>query len=185
VRERLSERPDAKGRLLFDLPGYTFHTVVTTLDRPAIEVWRFYNGRTDCENRLEELEHDYGADGVCLNTFDGTEAVFRLICAFYNLVAALAADITREPAPQLARLRIEHFVAGAIVGRDGREIVLRLGLRGRSRERFSALLERIDTSTRSTVTQLCNALEPLAFTASRPWQPRPARCSVTPRAAIN
>jgi hypothetical protein len=52
VRERIRERPDAKGRRLFDLPGYTFHTIVTTLERPAIEVWRFYNGRADCENRL-------------------------------------------------------------------------------------------------------------------------------------
>lgn len=175
VRERIAERPDAKGRRLFDLPGYTFHTVVTTLELPAIEVWRFYNGRADCENRLKELKHDYGADGFCLNTFEGTDAVFRLILAFYNLLAAFKADVTLDPTPQLARLRTAHFVAGAIVGRDGREVVLRLGLRGRYRERFSALLDRIDSATRSTVTQLRNALEPLAFTASRPWQPRHAR----------
>ena len=156
VRERIAERPDAKGRRLFDLPGYTFHTVVTTLDLPAIEVWRFYNGRSDCENRLKELKHDYGADGFCLNTFEGTEAVFRLICAFYNLLAAFKAEVTRDPAPQLARLRTEHL----------------------------ALLERIDASTRSTVMQSRNALEPLAFTASRPWQPRPARRSSAPRAPL-
>lgn len=185
VRERISERPDAKGRRLFDLPGYTFHTVVTTLDLPAIEVWRFYNGRADCENRLKELKHDYGADGFCLHAFDGTDAVFRLILAFYNLIAAFKADITRDPAPQLARLRTEHFVAGAIVGRDGRELVLRLGLRGRYRERFSALLERIDSVTRSTVTQLRNTLEPLAFTASRPWQPRPAQRRSASNTAMN
>lgn len=185
VRERIRDRPDAKGRRLFDLPGYTFHTVVTTLERPAIEVWRFYNGRSDCENRLKELKHDYGADGFCLNSFDGTEAVFRLICALYNLVAAFKTDVTADPAPQLARLRTEHFVAGAIVGRDGREIVLRIGLRGRYRERFAALLERIDSAARATVTQLCNTLEPLAFTAPRPWQPRPARRSTARGVAMN
>jgi len=174
VRERIRERPDAKGRKLFDLPGYTFHTVVTTLDRPAIEVWRFYNGRADCENRLKELKHDYGADGFCLNAFDGTEAVFRLICALYNLVAAFKAAVTHDPAPQLSRLRTDHFVAGAIVGRDGREVVLRLGLRGRYRDRFAVLLERIECTARSTVTQLRNCLEPLSFTASRPWRPRPS-----------
>jgi len=174
VRERIAERPDAKGRRLFDLPGYTFRTVVTTLELPAIEVWRFYNGRADCENRLKELKHDYGADGFCLHAFDGTDAVFRLICAFYNLLAAFKADVTRDPAPQLARLRTQHFVAGAIVGRDGREVVLRLGLRGRYRERFNLLLERIHATAQSTVTQLRNTLDPLAFTASRPWRPRPA-----------
>ncbi len=178
VRERIRERPEAKGRRLFDLPGYTFHTVVTTLDRSAIEVWRFYNGRADCENRLKELKHDYGADGFCLNAFDGTEAVFRLICALYNLVAAFKADVTHDPAPQLSRLRTKHFVTGAIVGRDGREIVLRLGVRGRYRERFATLLERIDSITCATVTQLRNTLEPLAFTALRPWRPRPPQRSV-------
>lgn len=175
VRERLRERPDAKGRRLFELPGYTFHTVITTLDLPAIEVWRFYNGRSDCENRLKELKHDYGADGFCLNTFHGTEAVFRLICALYNLIALFKAEATHNPAPQLARLRTEHFVTGAIVGREGREVVLRLGLRGRYRERFAALLERIEAAARSTVTQLCNSLDPLVFTAQRPWQARPPR----------
>ena len=175
VRERIRDRPDAKGRRLFDLPGYTFHTVVTTLDRPAIEVWRFYNGRSDCENRLKELKHDYGADGFCLHAFDGTDAVFRLICALYNLVAAFKTDVTHDPAPQLSRLRTAHFVTGAIVGRDGREVVLRLGLRGHYRERFAVLLERIECTAQSTVTQLRNCLEPLAFTASRPWRPRPSQ----------
>jgi hypothetical protein len=185
VRERIRDRPDAKGRELFELPGYKFHTVVTTLERPAIEVWRFYNGRSDCENRLKELKHDYGADGFCLTSFDGTEAVFRLICALYNLIAAFKADVTRDPAPQLGRLRTQHFVAGAIVGRDGRQVVLRLGLRGRYRERFSAFLQRIDELARSTVTQLRNSLDPLAFTVPRPWQPRPPRRSTTRVAVLN
>ncbi len=177
VREHTRERPDAKGRRLFELPGYTFHTVVTTLDLPAIEVWRFYNGRSDCENRLKELKHDYGADGFCLRTFEGTEAVFRLICALYNLVAAFKAEVTQDPAPQLGRLRTQHFVAGAIVGREGRDVVLRLGLRGHYRERFAHLLERIEALAKATVTQLGNIAEPLAITAQRPWQPRPQQRS--------
>lgn len=185
VRERIRERPDAKGRRLFELPGYTFHTLITTLDRPAIEVWRFYNGRSDCENRLKELKHDYGADGFCLRTFNGTEAVFRLICALYNLVAAFKAEVTHDPAPQLSRLRAQHFVTGAIVGREGRERVLRLGLRGRYRERFAVLLERIESAARSTVTQLCNSLDPLVFTAQRPWQPRPLRRSMSRVIVVN
>jgi hypothetical protein len=129
---------------------------------------------------LKELKYDYGADGFCLHTFDGTEAVFRLICALYNLVAAFKADVTHDPAPQLSRLRTQHFVTGAIVGRDGREVVLRLGLRGRYRERFAMLLERIDSAARSTVTQLRNTLQPLAFIAARPWRARPPQRSVAP-----
>jgi hypothetical protein len=38
VREQISEQPEAGGRTLFALPGYTFHLVVTTLELPAVEV---------------------------------------------------------------------------------------------------------------------------------------------------
>jgi hypothetical protein len=40
-------------------------------------------------------------------------------------------------------LRTRLLVIGAISGADGRQKVLRLGLRGRWRKRFAALLERI------------------------------------------
>ena len=54
VRERLAERPEARGRQLIEVPGYTFHTVVTTLHLPAADVWRFYN------SRRREREPDQG-----------------------------------------------------------------------------------------------------------------------------
>ena len=173
VRERLNERPDAKGRRLFDLPGYTFHTVVTTLDLPAIDVWRFYNGRADCENRLKELKDDFGASGFCLNAFYGTEAAFRLICCLYNLLADFKREVTHDPKPRLMTLRSQLLVTGALVGRDGRAVVLRLGLRGRFRERFAALLDRVASLMPPTVTQSRNTAIPLAFSSVRPWKSRP------------
>ena len=173
VRERINERPDAKGRKLFELPGYTFHTLVTTLDLPAIDVWRFYNGRADCENRLKELKDDFGANGFCLNSFYGTEATFRLICGLYNLLAEFKRDVTHDPKPRLMTLRSNLLVTGALVGRDGRELVLRLGLRSRFRERFAALLDRITSLPKPTVTQLRNTLKPLAVSPPSPWRSRP------------
>jgi hypothetical protein len=62
VRERLLERPDTAGRRLFDLPGYIFHAVVTNLSLAPEQVWRFYNGRAVCENRIKELKLDFAAD---------------------------------------------------------------------------------------------------------------------------
>jgi hypothetical protein len=173
VRERLNERPDARGRRLFDAPGYTFHTVVTTLDLPAIDVWRFYNGRADCENRLKELKDDFGANGFCLTSFYGTEAAFRLVCCLFNLVALFKREVTHDPRPRLMSLRSQLLVTGALVGRDGREVVLRLGLRGRFRERFTALLDTIASIAQPTVTQLRNTPIPIAFSPPRPWQSRP------------
>lgn len=120
MRERLNERPDAKGRKLFGLLGYNFHTIITTLELPAIEVWRFYNGRADCENRLKELKDDLGASGFCLNSFYGTEAAFRLICCLYNLLAEFRREVTHDPTRRLMTLRSQLFVTGPLIGRDCR-----------------------------------------------------------------
>jgi len=70
-----------------------------------------------------------------LQSFDGTEVVFRLICFLSNLVALFKREVTRNESPRLATLRTDLLVVGAIVGADGRKTVLRLGLRGARRER--------------------------------------------------
>jgi hypothetical protein len=172
VREEIEERPEARGRKLIEVPGYTFHAVVTTLALPAVEVWRFYNSRAESENRIKELKEDFGADGFCLQSFNGTEAVFRLICCLYNLVAEFKREILHDQATRLSTMRHQLLVVGAILGAKGRQPVLRLGLRGYWRERFAALLQRIALFGRSTVTQLQNPLRCQELTPSRPWKPR-------------
>jgi hypothetical protein len=172
VREVLQERPDARGRRLIDVPGYTFHTLVTSLELPAADVWRFYNGRAESENRLKELKEDFGADGFCLQSFDGTEAAFRLICFLYNLVTDFKRHALQNETPRLTTVRTQLLVRGAILGADGHRRVLRLGLRGRWREHFEALLARIARITASTVAQLANVSTDQADLPCRPWRPR-------------
>src|SRR5262249_45642311 len=96
IREEIAERPEARGPKLIDVPGYMFHAMVTTLSHPPVEVWRFYNARADSENRIKELKEDFGANGFCLQSFDGTEVAFRLICFLYNLVADFKREVTRD-----------------------------------------------------------------------------------------
>lgn len=172
VREEIRERPEARGRKLFDLPGYTFHAVVTTLPLAPVDVWRFYNGRADCENRLKELKEDFGANGFCLQSFDGTEAAFRLICFLYNVVAEFKREVVRDEAPRLMTLRTDVLVVGAILGAEGRQRVLRLGLRKAWRDRFAEFLARIATVAVSTVAQLLQAAALPAEISPRPWRLR-------------
>ncbi len=175
VRERLTERPQARGRQLIDVPGYTFHAVVTTLDLSAVEVWRFYNSRAECENRIKELKEDFGADGFCLQSFYGTEAVFRLICCLYNLMAEFRRDIVQAPTHRLHTLRHQILVVGGILGRQGHSAVLRLGLRGRWRDRFATLLARIAAFSIPTVAQFDLHSLRQQLGPPRPWQPRRRR----------
>ena len=172
VRETIRERPEARGRKLLEVPGYTFHVLVTTLRHDPVQTWRFYNSRAECENRIKELKEDFGAGGFCLHSFDGTEAAFRLICFLFNLIADFKREVTHNEAPRLMTLRSRLFVIGAIRGADGRQQVLRLGLRGRWRKRFAALLERIAALPVSTVAQFApDQKNPLPS----PWKPPPPR----------
>ncbi len=174
VREEERERPDARGRRLIEVPGYTFHAVATTLEHAAVDVWRFYNGRADCENRIKELKEDFAANGFCLQSFDGTEAAFRLICFLFNLMAEFKREVTRDETPRLMTVRSQWLVVGAVLGADGRQRVLRLGLRANWRERFEALLQRLASLWSSTVSQLPIVWESLGE-SPRPWQPRRSR----------
>ncbi len=169
VRELLDERPEARGRKLLEVPGYTFHVLVTTLSHDPVHTWRFYNSRAESENRIKELKEDFGADGFCLQSFDGTEAAFRLICFLFNLVAEFKREVTQDQACRLSTLRTQVLVVGAILGREGRHTVLRLGLRDRWRHRFATLLQRIAALAVSTVAQFTAYAK---NTTPRPWKPR-------------
>jgi hypothetical protein len=68
IREQVREGRDSVGRKLIDVPGYTFRIFATTCIDPPEEIWRGYNRRADMENRIAELKHDLGADGLLHET---------------------------------------------------------------------------------------------------------------------
>jgi len=147
IREQIQEHKEARGRTLFDCPGYTFHALVTSLEWSAETVWRFYNSRADSENRIKEIAEHYGAKGFCVRGFDGTEAALRLICFLFNLMALFKQEILKTSEPMLERLRSQLFVAGAALGWDKGKSVLRIGIKGSLRQRFQQLLERMASLT--------------------------------------
>jgi Transposase DDE domain group 1 len=156
-------------RKLLEVPGYTFHVLVTTLSHDPVTTWRCYNSRAESENRIKELKEDFGADGFCLQSFDGIEAAFRLICFLFNLIADFKREVTQDQAPRWSTLRTQVLVIGAILDREGRHTSLRLGLRERWRQRFAALLGRIAALAISTVVQFTDYSK---NPAPKPWKPR-------------
>ena len=123
------------------------------------------------KTRLKELKEDFGADGYCLDSFDGTEAALRLVCFLYNLMALFKREVLLDDKPRLETVRTAVLVVGAILGRERRTPVLRLGLRERWRDRFSTLLERI-AAIKPTVAQLDSSVERMEV---RPWKARVRR----------
>jgi len=170
---RKQVRPAVKDTL-FEIVDWEYHAIVTTLSSPAVEVWRFYNGRGDCENRIKELKYDFNGDGFCLQNFYGTEAVFRLNCFLFNLVSDFKRVVLHDMTLTLSTIRSKVFVVGVLLGRRGRNRVLRLGLTRRWKAEFELLLDRVRSFTASTVAHLRKLLETHELDASSTWRLRRA-----------
>jgi len=126
LRERIREGKEAVGRKLLDVPGYTYRVWVTSRTESAVEIWRDYNGRATVEQRIEEMKNDLHADGFCTKAFFATEAAFLGVVLSYNLLSLYQAQVTRQSGYRKpSTMRAALFVGGAILGRKGRDAVVR------------------------------------------------------------
>jgi hypothetical protein len=99
---------------------------VTNRTEPAMGIRRDYNGRATVEQRLEGMKNDLDADGFCTKAFFATEAAFLGVVSSYNLLSLYQAAVTRQGGYRKpSTMRAAVFVGGAILGRKGREAVVR------------------------------------------------------------
>ena len=125
VREQVREGKDAVGRMLIDVPGYTFRIWVTHRSDDPATIWRDYNGRATVEQRIEELKNDVHASGFCTRKFFATEAAMLAAIFACNLLAVYQAQVTPKSGyRQPGTLRAAVFVCGAVLGRISRKLVL-------------------------------------------------------------
>ena len=101
VRQHV-RRPSSVGKTLSlfaddpDLQGWRYAAMVTDLSLPAVEVWRLYRGRADCENRIKELKADFGLDSFVLRDFWATEAALGVAMLAYNLMSVFRHAVLRQ-----------------------------------------------------------------------------------------
>ncbi|NBR49231.1 hypothetical protein EBU02_10395 [bacterium] len=140
--ERIREGKDAVGRKLLDVPGYTYRVWVSNRTESAVEIWRDYNGRAPVEQRIEEMKNDLHADGFCTKAFFATEAAFLGVVLSYNLLSLYQAAVTRQSGySKPSTMRAAVFVGGAILGRKGREVVVRFSESWGGLKKHIALIE--------------------------------------------
>lgn len=81
IRHWVREDESRGGKRLLDVPGYRFQALVTSLPgatHPPLAVWRYYNGRADCENVIKELQEGFALPILCLGKFWAAEAALSL-----------------------------------------------------------------------------------------------------------
>lgn len=131
VRQRIGQRPQAGGKLLFELEGYRFQALITNLPQSldALTVWRRYQGRADLENRIKELGQQFGIPRLCVQKFWGTEAMHQLAIAAYNLCVLLQRRLGQLEKCELNTLRWRLFGRAAVWSRAQGKPTLKLAVR--------------------------------------------------------
>lgn len=97
-----------------------------------------YAGRADSENRIKELKEDLSLETFCLQSFDATDATFRLGCVAYNLLAGFRETVLPRCwfERRLRAVRDFVFLVGANLIPQGRRVQNRFAVPRAERPEF-------------------------------------------------
>jgi len=133
IKQHIFKRPSAPGKLLFPddeiYRNYRYSAYVTNMKLSAELVWELYRKRGDAENRIKELEYDFGADNFCMQDFYATEAALRSVMVGYNLMAIFKLAVMQTKTNErITTIRLKCFSIGSWVVKSGRNEVLKLSV---------------------------------------------------------
>jgi hypothetical protein len=95
--------------------------IITNLSLSPAEVSTFYNGRAECENRIDELKNGFSADRLSCHRFLANALRLLLHGAAYNLINAFRRCLPKTwQAAEISTLRLHFFKLGARVRRTAR-----------------------------------------------------------------
>ena len=154
VRQEIAVRPKATGKNMslfnetYDGSRYRHSLMVTNNEtESAYAVWNYYKPRANDENVIENMKDGFGLSAFSMKNFWATEAVMMIICLiFHNLITYLIKYVLRSEKQnqKLRTVRMEYLIIPAIMGRDGREDILRLGIgNGKRRNKLLDVFEKL------------------------------------------
>jgi hypothetical protein len=123
IRHRVREEAEGRvGKRLLDVPGYRFQALVTSLPRathPPLAVWRYYNGRADCENVIKDLHEGFVLRTLCLEKFWRSEAALSLATLTYNLTVLFQRHLCWQQKVTIHSMRFWLFVTAGVLNHPG------------------------------------------------------------------
>jgi hypothetical protein len=145
IRHRVADKDRAGGKKLIEVPGYLFQALVTSL--PAricpLAVWRYYNGRADCENVIKELQTGFALGTLCLASFWATEAALCLAVLTYNLTVLFQRHLGWQTKVTIHSLRFWLFVTAGIISHPNGKTTIKLAVPPRERTWWQQLWEKL------------------------------------------
>lgn len=154
IRHRVADKDRAGGKKLIDVPGYLFQALVTSLPSSPVAVWRYYNGRADCENVIKELQSGFALPTLCLKSFWATEAALSLAALTYNLSVLFQRHLGWQQKVTIHSLRFWLFVTAGILSHPAGKTTVKLAVPTRERTWWTRLWGKILSPCPN-----CNAVE--------------------------
>jgi hypothetical protein len=156
IRHRVADKDRAGGKKLIDVPGYLFQALVTSLPASSdpLAVWRYYNGRADCENVIKELQSGFALGTLCLESFWASEAALGLATLTYNLTVLFQRHLGWQTKVTIHTLRFWLFVTAGIISHPRGKTTIKLAVPPRDRDWWRCLWGKILSPFPN-----CNAVE--------------------------
>jgi hypothetical protein len=157
LRQRVSDAEARGGKRLLAVPGYRFQALVTSLPNathPPLAVWRYYNGRADCENVIKELQAGFALPTLGLASFWASEAALSLACLTYNLIVLFERQLGWQHKVTLQNLRFGLFVTAGVLSHPAGKTTIKLAVPERERDWWRRRWEKISSPFPN-----CNAVE--------------------------
>ena len=155
IRQHIKQRANSAGETLSlfaedELIGqWRYWALVTDLNLPALQVWRLYQGRADCENRIKALRYDFRAGSLNLRDFWATEAALHTVMMAFNLMSLFKQVLLKQTMRRggvdqpiqhtLSTLRHRLFAQPGFITHEGRRPLLKLATAMQKREWISGL----------------------------------------------
>jgi hypothetical protein len=157
IRHRVREDEGRGGKRLLDVPGYRFQALVTSLpaaSHPPLAVWRYDNGRADCENVIKELREGFALPTLCLEKFWSTEVALSLAALTYNLTVLFQRHLGWQQKVTIHSLRFWLFVTAGVLSHPAGQTTVKLAVPERERGWWRRMWEKILSPLPN-----CNAVE--------------------------
>lgn len=139
-----------------NIGSYRYGCFITSHTEVPETVWRTYRLRAGDEGIIRENKEDFALDGFSLEKFYAVEAAMLIRILFYNIINLFRSKILPEKERRLTlhTLRMKYLLIPAVLGRDAKDIILRLGIRAqKAREKIRWIIRRLDE-----LYPKCNAL---------------------------
>lgn len=85
IRKKL-ESEESDQATLFTMNAYSYSAIVTNLSMTPANIWKFYNGRVQCERDIRGLKEDYYLGNIPTHTFAANALYLEILLWAHDLI---------------------------------------------------------------------------------------------------